>query len=88
MPGEVRITHAVAGGPNVDVYLDGAATPAFADLAFGASTDLVEIAAGDHTVDLRATGAAATDAPVFSGTLTVPAGVTAEVVAQGMIERR
>ncbi|MCC7206320.1 MAG: DUF4397 domain-containing protein [Anaerolineae bacterium] len=85
-PGHVRITHAVAGAPNVDVYLDGAATPAVTDLAFGASTGLVELAAGDHTVDIRATGAAATDAPVFSGTVTVPAGATAEVVAQGLLE--
>jgi hypothetical protein len=84
-PGEVRITHGIVGGPNVDVFLDGAATPAFTDVAFGASTDLVELAAGDHTVDIRATGAEETDAPVFSGTLTVPAGVTAEVVAQGVI---
>jgi hypothetical protein len=85
-PGEVRITHAIVGGPNVDVYLDGAETPVATDVAFGASTDLTEVAAGDHTVDLRPTGAAATDEALFSGTVTVPAGVTAEVVAQGMPE--
>lgn len=85
-PGAVRITNAAVGAPNVDVYLDGAAVPAFTDLALGAPTDLLELAAGDHSVDFRPTGAAAADAALFSSTLTVPPGVSAEAILQGMFE--
>jgi hypothetical protein len=31
---QVRLVHAVAGGPNVDVYVDGGATPVLRDVPF------------------------------------------------------
>src|SRR5579859_4151768 len=36
---EVRVVHAVVGGPAVDVYMDGGKTPAISGLAFGKGTD-------------------------------------------------
>lgn len=85
-PGTVRVTHASPGAPAVDIYLNDAATPAITNLAFGASSDLIPLAAGSYTVAIRPTGAPATDDPVFSGSVELPAGVTAEILAQGLLE--
>ncbi len=58
----VRFLHAVPGGPNVDVYLDGAVVAS--NLAYGDVTPHINVAGGDHQVALRQTGAGP-DAPVL-----------------------
>jgi hypothetical protein len=84
LPGTVRVTHALAGGPDVDIYLDGAKTPAISKLAFGAASDLIALAPKDYTVAVREAGAKADSQPLYETTLTVKAGITAEVVATGL----
>ncbi|CAI8160727.1 MAG: Uncharacterised protein [Pseudidiomarina mangrovi] len=53
---EIRVVHAVADAPNVDVTLNNADTPAIADLAFRQATDFIGLAAGDYLVDVAAAG--------------------------------
>ncbi|QYK01695.1 DUF4397 domain-containing protein [Shewanella psychrotolerans] len=51
---DVRVVHGVADAPAVDVFLDGAATPAVDMLAFGETTDYLNVPEGDHTVTVAA----------------------------------
>lgn len=82
-PGNVRIVHASPDAPAVDIYVDGVV--AVKGLAFGAATGFVSLPAGDHAVAIRPAGAAADTAPVFETTLSVPSGISAEVVALGKL---
>ncbi len=81
--GTVRVTHASADAPAVDVYLNN--NRAIQNLEFGKSTDLIDLPAGTYTVAIRPAGAAATSAPVFETQLSVPANRTTEVVAMGLL---
>ncbi|MCS6871622.1 MAG: DUF4397 domain-containing protein, partial [Anaerolineae bacterium] len=81
--GFVRVTHASPDANNVDIYLNN--NLAIANLEFGKSTDLIELAAGDYAVAIRPAGAPARSAPVFQTTLRVPANRTTEVVAMGLL---
>lgn len=80
--GFLRVTHASVGAPNVDVYLGGAEEPAIANLAFGNSTDLIELNAGNYTVSVRPAGGAAKDT-LLRATVNIPRRGVAEVVALG-----
>lgn len=55
---DIRVAHASADAPNVDVTLDNAASAAVTNLAFKNATAYVNIAAGDHLVDVAAAGGA------------------------------
>lgn len=81
--GFVRVTHASADAPGVDIYLNG--NRAIENLAFGKATDLIELPADNYTVAIRPAGAAANSAPVFETSLNVPANRTTEVVAMGLL---
>lgn len=83
--GTIRVTHASPGAPAVDIYLDGARTPAIANLAFGKSTDLIKLDAKTYAVAIRPAGAAPRSAPAFEGSLTVARNATTEVVAIGKL---
>ncbi|HRE49644.1 MAG TPA: DUF4397 domain-containing protein [Aggregatilineales bacterium] len=83
--GQIRITHASPGAPNVDIYLDGSPTAAVTDLAFKGSTDWITLPAKDFTVAIRPAGAAAVNLPVFTKTISVPADGAVEVVALGSL---
>ena len=48
--------------------------PGAADVPARAGTDPLAIPAGDHLVEIRAAGAAATETPLLTQTVTVPAG--------------
>ena len=62
-----------------DIYLDGTLVlPTFQPER---STDPLAIPAGDHVVEIRAAGAAATDTPLLTQTVTVPAGFQGSLVA-------
>jgi hypothetical protein len=62
-----------------DIYLDGAlALPTFQPER---STDPLAIPAGDHLIEIRAAGAAITDAALLTQTVTVPAGFQGSLVA-------
>ncbi|MBR9729369.1 DUF4397 domain-containing protein [Shewanella intestini] len=51
---DIRVVHAVADAPEVDVFLDGGAVPAVNMLAFSGFTGYVNIPAGAHTVTVAA----------------------------------
>lgn len=76
--GTVRVVHGLRGLV-ADVYLDGnLALPTFQPER---ATDPLAIPAGDHVVEIRTAGAAATDTPLLTQTVTVPAGFSGSVVA-------
>lgn len=52
----LRVVHASADAPNVDITLNNAAEPAIADLAFGSFAGYVNLAADDYLVDVAAAG--------------------------------
>ena len=69
--GTVTIVHGFRGLV-ADVYLDG--TLILESFEPERATDPVQLAAGDHEVEVREAGAEASSAAAVSGTLTVPAG--------------
>lgn len=80
----VRFMHAVAGGPMVDVYVDGEL--AAGSLMFGELTPHVNIEGGSHAVDIKPAGRGA-DAPSLL-TVSVPLvpNLAFTVIVQGTVE--
>ena len=76
--GLIRVVHGLRGLV-ADIYLDGTlALPTFQPER---STDPIAIPAGDHLIEIRAAGAAITDEPLLTQTVTVPAGFQGSLVA-------
>ena len=75
--GTVTIVHGFRGLV-ADVYLDG--TLILESFEPERATDPVQLAAGDHDVEVREAGAEASSAAAVSGTLTVPAGANLSAV--------
>ena len=74
----VRVVHGLRGLV-ADIYLDGELVlPTFQPER---STDPLPIPAGDHVVEIRQAGAAASDTPLLTQTVTVPAGFQGSLVA-------
>jgi hypothetical protein len=80
-PANVRVSHMSPNAPNVDVYVDDAAV--LEDVPFGTTSSYLELAAGDHTVEITAAGDP--DTSVFSGDVTVEAGTDYTIAAIGEI---
>lgn len=53
---DIRVVHASADAPNVDITLDNAADPAIPDLAFGNFAGYVNLPAADYLVDVAVAG--------------------------------
>ncbi|MEQ8677437.1 MAG: DUF4397 domain-containing protein [Aggregatilineales bacterium] len=79
--GFVRITHAVPGAPDVDVYADD--TLIVPALTFAESTVHLALPAGTYSAELRAAG---TDNVLLTADLTVETGVAVTVAAVGTPE--
>ena len=77
----VRVAHFSSDAPPVDVYVDG--KPKLRNVPFQAMSDYLTLAAGAHTFDVRAAGAAATAAPAVTVTQDFAAGKTYTVAAIG-----
>ncbi|MBI5960909.1 MAG: DUF4397 domain-containing protein [Chloroflexi bacterium] len=77
----LRFLHAVAGAPEVDVYLDGVVVAS--GLAFGEVTPHLNVAGGDHQVALRQTGLGADAPALIDGPAALTPGLAYMVVAQG-----
>jgi Domain of unknown function (DUF4397) len=76
--GHVRVVHGLRGLV-ADVYLDGTLVlPTFRPER---ATDPLPIPAGEHLVEIRQAGAAATDKPLLAQNVTVPAGFSGSLVA-------
>jgi len=78
----VRVVHASPDAPAVDVYVDG--TLALENLAFGSASDYVPLPAGEHQVQVAATGTDAAQA-VIDAMVTLEAGKAYEVAAVGNV---
>lgn len=77
-PGTVTVIHGVPG-VDVDVYVNGELTlEAFTPETI---TDPLELPAGDYTIDIRAAGADPSEAPIITGSTTLPAGANATLIA-------
>ena len=80
---KVRVVHGAPSAPNVDVYVTapGAALtdPTLADVPFLASSDYLEIPAGEYQV--RVTVAGTTDVAIDTGALTIADGAVLSAVA-------
>jgi hypothetical protein len=76
----VRVVHASPDAPNVDVWVDG--TTVLTDVPFTAVSDYLALPAGEHNVQVTATGA--TD-PVIDADVTLEAGTAYTVAATGML---
>jgi hypothetical protein len=76
----VRVVHASPDAPNVDVWVDG--EPALTDVPFTAVSDYLALPAGDHNVQVTATG---TTQPVIDADLTLEAGISYTVAATGLL---
>lgn len=69
----LRILHASPEAPAVDVYLNDEVAVEGAE--FKSATDYMEVPAGEHTVEIYATGTKGEQDPVISTTLNVKAGM-------------
>ena len=77
----VRVVHAVADAPNVDVYVDG--TKTVSDAPFKAVTPYGNVPAGSHQVKITAAGNPNT--VVFDGKVDLKAGTYYTVAAVGYL---
>lgn len=80
---QVRVLHASAGAPNVDIYVNG--ERGISDLPFGEGTAFIGLPAEQLEIDIRAAGAAADSAPVFSTVVTPTEDDFFTLVAYGVL---
>lgn len=80
---QVRVLHASAGAPNVDIYVNDAL--GIADLPFGEGTSFIDLPAEQLEIDIRAAGAAADSQPVFSAVVTPTEDDFFTLVAYGVL---
>jgi len=78
-PANLRVSHMSPNAPNVDVYVDDSVV--LEDVPFGATSDYLELPAGDRAVEITAAGDPETS--VFSGDVTVEADADYTVAAIG-----
>jgi hypothetical protein len=78
----INVVHASPDAPNVDIYLDGQL--ALSNLAFGWYGGWVAVPAGDHQVQVTATGTAP-DTAVIDATVTVESGMAYHIAATGYL---
>ncbi len=68
----LRVLHAIAGGPSVDVYLDG--KKALGSVSYKSLSDYMDVPSGSHVLALRASGSEAASAPLASLKRSLAAG--------------
>jgi Domain of unknown function (DUF4397) len=74
----VVVVHGIPDTP-VDVYVNDDLT--LDDFAFGTVTDALSLPAGDYALAIRASDAAATDAPILEADASLTAGANVSIVA-------
>lgn len=80
----LRVVHASAGAPAVDVYAEGIDEPLISDLAYGEASAYIEVPAGTYNIQVRAAGAPTTEDPVYqTGDLSLAADATVTAIAAG-----
>jgi len=87
-PGEamLRVVHASADAPVVDVYPAGSSTPVVTGLGYGQTTGWILLKPGPYAFEIRAAGAKPTDPIVYrTPTLTLPDASNVSAVAAGLV---
>jgi len=82
----VRALHLSPDAPDVDVFVNDGADPAFAELPFGWGTGYAELPADDYRLRVSATGTTAADAVLDADGVSLGDGTATTVVAFGRLE--
>jgi hypothetical protein len=78
----LRLVHAVAGGPEIDVYVNGA--PVVQNLAFGTATEFAVIPGGsDRKIEITAAGTPPGDQDIVDMEQDLDGGTAYQIVAMG-----
>jgi hypothetical protein len=82
----VRVIHASADAPAVDVYAKGSDKPLVTGLAYGQTSGWLEVPPAAYEFELRAAPSKPTDPIAYkTGALTIPAGAKISAVAAGLL---
>jgi hypothetical protein len=82
----VRVIHASADAPAVDVYAKGSDKPLVTGLTYGQTSGWLEVPPAAYEFELRAAPSKPTDPIAFkTGALTIPAGAKISAVAAGLL---
>lgn len=82
----LRVIHASADAPAVDVYPAGSSTPVITGLAYGQTTGWILLKPGAYAFEIRAAGAKPTDPIVYrTPSLTLPDRSNVSAVAAGLL---
>jgi hypothetical protein len=85
-PGMVRVVHAAAGASSVDLYTKGSSTPIAKALAYGKSTDYLNLTPGAYELEVRTAGAAASSDPIYTTpVIDVVSGKKITAIAAGTV---
>jgi len=82
----IRLVHAAAGAPNLDVYFAGSEAAVITDLAYGGASDYADMPAGSLAFEIRAAGTPAGDPPVYVGAFELDDESTVTAVAAGIVD--
>jgi Domain of unknown function (DUF4397) len=86
--GQMRVIHASPGTPNLDIYLDGASTPAIWNLAYGTSTGFMPLVSDTHRITIRVAGSPADSTPIFQRSFILSPNSSLNIVAIGLLTRQ
>ena len=82
----VRVIHASADAPSVDVYAKGSSTPLVTGLTYGQTSGWLEVPPGSYEFELRAAPSKPSDPIAYkTSALTIPAGAKISAVAAGLL---
>jgi hypothetical protein len=82
----LRVVHASPDAPSVDIWVEGLDAPIFTDVAYGETTDYLDIPEGTYNIQIRAAGSAASSNPVYqTGDLMLTEGQVVTALAAGFL---
>lgn len=82
----LRVIHSSPDAPAVDIYAEGVTTPLIEDLAYGQTSDYLDLDAGTYNIEIRAAGSDPGSTPAYeTGDLSVPDGAVITALAAGLL---
>jgi len=86
MSAKIRLVHAAAGAPAVDVYHKGSTVTVATNVEYASATPYISLDEGSYAFDVRPAGAASTTTPIFTtSAIDVAVGTRYTVVAEGNV---
>lgn len=83
---KLRVVHASPDAPAVDIYAEGVSGALITDLAYGETSDYLDLDPGTYNIQLRAAGAASGSPPAFeTGDLDIDDGAKITALAVGLL---